>query len=169
MWHSVLSIETNSTQYWFNSHNTILFFIHPRLIILNTSPLAITCITASSDTPWLSHIWPWLWMGWTSQDQTSAYLTPYYHSRPFNTPPTNVYNTTPTYVNTSFWHHIPINDIPTYAHFSMHIRLFIQHFLNSISLSSIYLTINPVCANSFLCNTCQSTHWRTWSLLYVRV
>ena len=48
----------------------------------------------------------------------------------------------------SFWHHLPKNDIPTYAHFSIHITIFIQHFLNSIFLNPVYLMLNSACSNS---------------------
>ena len=45
----------------------------------------------------------------------------------------------------SFRHHFLTNYVPTYAHFSMHITLFIQNLLNFVFIKSLSHTLNPAC------------------------
>ena len=69
----------------------------------------------------------------------------------------------------SFRHHILTNNVLTYAQFSMHITILIQHFLNCIFLDSFSFTLIPACENSLLHVTHQFTYSCTIVVIYVRV
>ena len=92
--------------------------------------------------PWTSHIWPWLRMVKSSQNQTWVLLTSYDHLRLFHIKPLNFIRTTPTYMPTSFQIRLLTNNVPTYVLFSKRISFYphIPGILNSFTVSLSHLT-----------------------------
>ena len=119
-------------------------------------------------TIWPSHIRPWPRTGNISHDQTWYRLMSYYHLRLFHVTTFSFIRTTLTHMPTSFWPHIPKNDLPTYIILSKHIPFLVLYLYNYTLLHFISLTLNSMYEIPPLPNTLQQTNSRTRAFLCER-